>query len=164
MAEGYLWWQPRSSPGFDGWVQIVREEFETEDQAIEGEKSRLRAIGREKRRFVEGRGVDVEGLRLRFDCGIVYNPPDAGDERVWAIDHFKERMLEYVDTDEELSARLLQHQRAVHGLEPLPRAADTGADDKAGAYDDEDGPASRGSPADPHSPVVERRGDGRGDG
>ena len=26
-GEGYLWWQPRGSPGFDGWVQLIREEF-----------------------------------------------------------------------------------------------------------------------------------------
>ena len=50
MAEGYLCWRPHASPGFDGWVMLVREEFETEDQAIDGEKSRLRAIGRGKRR------------------------------------------------------------------------------------------------------------------
>ena len=33
MAEGYIAWKPRGSPGFDGWLQLVREEFETEDQA-----------------------------------------------------------------------------------------------------------------------------------
>ena len=80
-CEAYLWWQPRASPGFDGWLQLVREEFETEDQAIEGEKSRLRAIGRTKRRMLEACGVNVDTLRLGFDCGIVFSPPEEGDER-----------------------------------------------------------------------------------
>jgi hypothetical protein len=56
-------------------------------------------------------------LHLSFDCGIVYSPPETGEECVWAIDHFKERMLEYVASDEELAERLLQHQLAVHGIE-----------------------------------------------
>ena len=47
-GRGYILWCPRASPGFDGWLQIIREEFETEDQAIDGEKARLRAIGRSK--------------------------------------------------------------------------------------------------------------------
>ena len=115
-SEAYLWWQPRASPGFDGWLQLVRETFETEDQAIEGEKSRLRAIGRAKRRALEARGVHVDYLRLRFECGLVWSPPEAGEERVWAIDHFKDRLLAYVDSDAQLAARLLQHQSAVHGL------------------------------------------------
>ena len=34
MGYGYLWFRPRASPGFDGWIMLVREEFETEDQAI----------------------------------------------------------------------------------------------------------------------------------
>ena len=123
MAEGYLWWQPRGSPGFDGWIQLIREEFETEDQAIDGEKSRLRTIGRVKRRQLEASGVQVELIGLSFDCGIVYSPPETGEECVWAIDHFKERMLEYVASDDELTERLLQHQRAVHGVEPLLKGA-----------------------------------------
>ena len=42
MPAAYLWWTARASPGFDGWVMLVREEFETEDQAIDSEKARLR--------------------------------------------------------------------------------------------------------------------------
>ena len=49
MAEGYLCWRPHASPGFDGRVYRA-EEFETEDQAIDSEKARLRSIGRVKRR------------------------------------------------------------------------------------------------------------------
>ena len=117
MAGGYLWWQPHGSPGFDGWIQLIREQFETEDQAIDGEKTRLRAIGQGKRQHLEAIGVQVNMLHLSFDCGIVYSPPETGEECVWAIDHFKERMLEYVASDEELAERLLQHQLAVHGIE-----------------------------------------------
>ena len=131
MAEGYLWWHPKASPGFDGWIQIVREEFETEDQAIDSEKVRLRAIGRAKRRMLESCGVHVDAIRLNFDCGLVYTPPEEGEERVWAIDHFKDKMLEYVASDAELAERLLQHQRAVHRIEPLRRTGD-----RADAYAD----------------------------
>ncbi len=84
MAEGYLCWRPHASPGFDGWVMLVREEFETEDQAIDSEKARLRSIGRVKRRRLEAGGVDVEQLQLTYECGLVYNPPDEDEERVWA--------------------------------------------------------------------------------
>ena len=126
MAEGYLWWRPCGSPGFDGWVQLVREEFDTDDMAAAAELTRLRAIGLDKRAMLEARGVDVESLRLSCECNVVYNPPEYGDERIWAIDHFKDKMLECVLDDEELATRLLQHQLAVHGVEPLHRAADTG--------------------------------------
>ena len=124
MAEGYILWCPRASPGFDGWLQIIREEFETEDQAIDGEKARLRTIGRSKRRKLESCGVNVEAIKLGFDCGMVYNSPDEGEEPLWAIDHFKDKMLEFVASDAELVDRLLQHQRAVHGMEPLRRTGD----------------------------------------
>lgn len=137
MAGGYLWWTPHGSPGFDGWIQLIREEFETEDQAIDGEKTRLRVIGQGKRQHLEAIGVQVNMLHLSFECGIVYSPPETGEECVWAIDHFKERMLEYVASDEELAERLLQHQLAVHGIElhehvgttirqDLPAAAEIG--------------------------------------
>ena len=119
MAEGYLCWRPHASPGFDGWVMLVREEFETEDQAIDSEKARLRSIGRVKRRRLEAGGVDVEQLQLTYECGLVYNPPDEDEERVWALEYFKERMLDYVADDDELLSRLLHHQAAVHGITPL---------------------------------------------
>ena len=118
MAEGFILWQPRASPGFDGWIQLVREEFETEDQAIDGEKGRLHAMGHKMLGKLEASGVHVDAIRLGFECGIVYSPPEEGDERLWAIDHFKERILEYVASDAELAERLLQHQKNVHGVEP----------------------------------------------
>ena len=56
--DGYIVWQPRGSPGFDGWLQIVKEDFESEDLAASEEKLRLRAIGRFTRRKLEASGVD----------------------------------------------------------------------------------------------------------
>ena len=108
-----------ASPGFDGWVMLVREEFETEDQAIDSEKARLRSIGRVKRRRLEAGGVDVEQLQLTYECGLVYNPPDEDEERVWALEYFKERMLDYVADDDEL---LAPNQTALVDL-PLAFAA-----------------------------------------
>ena len=118
MAEGYLCWRPHASPGFDGWVMLVREEFETEDQAIDSEKARLRSIGRVKRRRLEAGGVDVEQLQLTYECGLVYNPPDEDEERVWALEYFKERMLDYVADDDELLSRLLHHQDELEDAAP----------------------------------------------
>ena len=148
MPSAYLWWQPRASPGFDGWLQLVGL-VETEDQAIDSEKSRLRTIGRGKQRRLQESGVHVDALKLGFECGIVFCPPDEGEERVWAIDHFKERMLEFVENDAELATRLLQHQRAVHGME-APKGSRLGeADavwDAAAAYLDHDPFLAAGSP------------------
>ena len=66
----------------------------------------------------------MEAIKLGFDCGMVYNSPDEGEEPLWAIDHFKDKMLEFVASDAELVDRLLQHQHAVHGMEPLRRTGD----------------------------------------
>ena len=113
MSEGYIWWRPLHAPEFDGWVQLVREQFETEDQGIDAEKRRMREIGRRQRRRLAARGVDVERINLRFECGIVYNPPEAGDERIWAIEYFKDRMIELAIDEDELVTRLLEHQSMV---------------------------------------------------
>ena len=151
MAEGYLCWRPHASPGFDGWVMLVREEFETEDQAIDSEKARLRSIGRVKRRRLEAGGVDVEQLQLTYECGLVYNPPDEDEERVWALEYFKERMLDYVADDDELLSRLLHHQAAVHGITPLEaheRARATAAPSPGAVGEASPGGSQVGEPAD----------------
>ena len=66
-----------------------------------------------KRALLTARGVRVDALRPEADYGFVYDPPEEGDERVWAHEHFRGRWLEYVDSDEELFARLSQHQSAL---------------------------------------------------
>ena len=81
MSCGYLWFRPRASPGFDGWIMLVHEEFETEDQAIYCEKKRLSSIGGVKSEALRAAGVKDELIGLDVDCGIIYNPPDDGDER-----------------------------------------------------------------------------------
>ena len=117
MSEGYLWWRPLHAPGFDGWVTLVRQTFETEDQVIYAEKRELRKLGRRQRQWLAERGVEVDRIELRFECGIVYNPPEEGDERLWAIEYFKDRMVEHAAGEEELLARLLEHQAMVHAKE-----------------------------------------------
>ena len=114
MSCGYLWFRPRASPGFDGWIMLVHEEFETEDQAIYCEKKRLSSIGGVKEEALRAAGVHAELIGLDVDCGIIYNPPDDGDERLWVLDYFKERMIDFV-ADDELVRQLLHHQEAVHG-------------------------------------------------
>lgn len=104
---------------------LVREEFETEDQAIDCEKARLRSIGKMKHHFLQASGVAVEQIHLSFDCGIVYNPPELGEESVWALDYFKEQILDFVADDAELVARLLHHQEAVHGLASTYRTVES---------------------------------------
>ena len=96
MSCGYLWFRPRASPGFDGWIMLVHEEFETEDQAIYCEKKRLSSIGGVKEAALRAAGVHAELIGLDVDCGIIYNPPDDGDERLWVLDYFKERMIDFV--------------------------------------------------------------------
>ena len=115
MSCGYLWFRPRASPGFDGWIMLVHEEFETEDQAIYCEKKRLHSIGSVKEEVLRAAGVQTELIGLDVDCGIIYSPPDDGDERMWVLDYFKERMIDFVSDDDELVRRLLHHQEAVHG-------------------------------------------------
>ena len=115
MSCGYLWFRPRASPGFDGWIMLVHEEFETEDQAIYCEKKRLSSIGGVKEEVLRAAGVHAELIGLDVDCGIIYNPPDDGDERLWVLDYFKERMIDFVADDDELVRQLLHHQEAVHG-------------------------------------------------
>ena len=115
MSCGYLWFRPRASPGFDGWIMLVHEEFETEDQAIYCEKKRLSSIGGVKSEALRAAGVKDELIGLDVDCGIIYNPPDDGDERLWVLDYFKERMIDFVADDDELVRQLLHHQEAVHG-------------------------------------------------
>ena len=115
MSQAYLWWRP-GTPGFDGWVQLVREEFETEDHAISVEVQRLRLLGAQQRQRLEACGVDTALLQLSLECGVVYNPPEEGDERIWAIDHFKERIIEYVPDEAELLTRLREHQHIVRAM------------------------------------------------
>ena len=139
MSCGYLYFQPRQSPGFDGWIMLVREEFETEDQAIYCEKKRLRSIGTLKEELLRGAGVQAELIGLNVDCGIIYNPPDDGDERMWVLDYFKERMIDFVADDDELVRQLIHHQEAVHGdqdIEPLEDAPSPPGGDKAPSDDE----------------------------
>ena len=158
MSCGYLWFQPRASPGFDGWIMLVREEFETEDQAIYCEKKRLAAVGGVKEETLRDAGVKLETIGLNVDCGIIYNPPDDGDERTWVLEYFKERMIDFVADDDELVERLLHHQEAVHDELPLH---DDGRDDapsppggdKAASDDDDPLPPPRegGDPSSPYA-------------
>ena len=152
MSCGYLWFQPRASPGFDGWIMLVREEFETEDQAIYCEKKRLAAVGGVKEETLRDAGVKLDTIGLHVDCGIIYNPPDDGDERTWVLEYFKERMIDFVADDDELVERLLHHQEAVHDEQPLH---DDGRDDapsppggdKAASDDDDPLPREGGDPS-----------------
>ena len=122
MSQGYLWWRP-GTPGYDGWVQLVREEFETEDHAIDAEMQRLRKMGSEQTKKMEARGVDATHLRLDLECGIVYNPPEEGEERIWAIEYFKERMIEFVPDEAELLVRLIEHQQVLWGMDARRRSS-----------------------------------------
>lgn len=97
------------STGLDGWVTLLRQPFETEDHLIETERRRMHQLGMEQLHRMEVQGVDVHTLQLDLRCGFVYHPPEEGDERLWAIEYFKERMVELVDED-TLCIRLLEHQ------------------------------------------------------
>ncbi|KAL1503118.1 hypothetical protein AB1Y20_011181 [Prymnesium parvum] len=105
MSEGWLWWRPVHAPAVHGWVQLLRQPFETEDHAIEAECRRMHSIGARQLQRLVARGVEVE---LAFECGVVYNPPEPGDERLWAIEYFKERMVDFVSGEDDLLARILE--------------------------------------------------------
>ncbi|KAL3923277.1 MAG: hypothetical protein SGPRY_004271, partial [Prymnesium sp.] len=98
----------------DGLVQLLRQPFETEDQLVQVEMRRIQTIGAAQQRRLVQHGVKIE---LRLECGTVYNPPEEGDERVWAIEYFKDRLVELVAHEEELLTRLLEFQRIVFAMQ-----------------------------------------------
>ena len=56
---------------------------------------------------------------------------------MWAIEHFSNKMYEYVESDAALLERLLQHQLTVHGIEqqlPPPDAAPTKGEAASGEF------------------------------
>ena len=84
--------------GFDGWVELLREEFDTEDQAWPQERLRLAAMAKRKMRRLETAGVELDMLQLVTSCHLLLEPPpeDREQERIWCIEFFRGRMFDFV--------------------------------------------------------------------
>ena len=105
--------------GFDGWVRLLRDEFDTEDQAWPQEKLRLAAIARKKLDTLRAAGVQVDALEITFAVNLLLEAPDfdVEDERLWCIEFFPERMYDYVVSDAQLLQRLRKLQEDILGRE-----------------------------------------------
>lgn len=88
----------QSRAGFDGWVMLLREDFDTEDQAWPQEKLRLAGILKRKMRRLEAGGVELDMLQLVTSCHLLLDPPpvDREEERIWCIEFFRCRMYDFV--------------------------------------------------------------------
>ena len=84
--------------GFDGWVMLLRDEFDTEDQAWPQEKLRLSGIAKRKMRRLEAGGVELDMLQLSTSSHLLLEPPrvDREEERIWCIEFFRGRMYDFV--------------------------------------------------------------------
>ena len=88
--------QQRAGP--DGWVMLLRDEFDTEDQAWPQEKLRLSGIAKRKMRRLEAGGVELDMLQLSTSSHLLLEPPrvDREEERIWCIEFFRGRMYDFV--------------------------------------------------------------------
>ena len=126
-----------SGAGFDGWVMLLRDHFDTEDQAWPQEKLRLEGTAKRKLRWLEQRGVDLEACQLVATASVLLDPPEAEleDERIWCIEYFESKMYDYCRSDEELLKRVTAFQTAVLSMPsgptgsalPLGRGSSTSA-------------------------------------
>lgn len=84
--------------GFDGWVMLLREAFDTEDQAWPQERLRLGAMAKRKMRRLESGGVELDMLQLVTSCHLLLDPPpeDSQEERIWCIENFRGKMYDFV--------------------------------------------------------------------
>jgi len=98
--------------GFDGWVMLLRDQFDTEDQAWPQEQLRLAGIAKRKMRRLEAGGVELDMLQLVTSCHLLLEPPqpDREEERIWCIEYFRGKMYDFVADDRELVQRLNSFQ------------------------------------------------------
>lgn len=98
--------------GFDGWVLVVRDWFDTEDQAWPQERLRLATAAKRKLRKMESGGVELDMLQLVTSCHLLLDPPaeDREEERIWCIEFFRGKMYDFVADDRELVQRLKRFQ------------------------------------------------------
>lgn len=84
--------------GFDGWVMLLRDQFDTEDQAWPQEQLRLASIAKRKMRRLEAGGVELDMLQLVTSCHLLLEPPqpDREEERIWCIEYFRGKMYDFV--------------------------------------------------------------------
>ena len=103
------------SAGFDGWVMLVREAFDTEDQAWPQETQRLSDIEAGKLALLAERGVDAQALGLRCTAHLLLEPPEEEPEaeRLWCIEYFTSKLYDLVVDDAQLIERLLALQDQV---------------------------------------------------
>jgi len=102
----------QSRAGFDGWVMLLRDDFDTEDQAWPQEKLRLAGIAKRKMQRLEAGGVEADMLQLVPSCHLLLDPPKTNreEERIWCIEFFRGKMYDSVADDRELVERLNSFQ------------------------------------------------------
>jgi len=98
--------------GFDGWVLLLRDEFDTEDQAWAQERQRLATMVKRKMRRLESGGAELDMLQLVTSSHLLLDPPseDREEERIWCIEFFRGKMYDFVADDRELVERLCSFQ------------------------------------------------------
>lgn len=84
--------------GFDGWVLLLRDEFDTEDQAWAQERQRLATMVKRKMRRLESGGAELDMLQLVTSSHLLLDPPseDREEERIWCIEFFRGKMYDFV--------------------------------------------------------------------
>lgn len=88
----------QSRAGFDGWVMLLRDDYDTEDQAWSQERLRLRACVEQKLQGLEAAGICLELLELEVAVNLLVSAPDydPDEERLWCIEFFPMKMYDYV--------------------------------------------------------------------
>ena len=119
-----------SGAGYDGWIVLLRDHFDTEDQAWPHEKVRLEHAARRQLKWLEERGIDLGLTRLRASASILIDPP-VEDERVWCLEHFRET-YDYCSCDDVLLRRVAAFQDAIRAAPP---SSDCGLGLTRGAVD-----------------------------
>ena len=96
--------------GFDGWVTLLRDEFDTEDQAWPQERLRLASVAKRRMRRLESGGVELDMLQLVTSCHLLLDPPaeDREEERIWCIEFFRDKMYDFVVSSNHLSTHAPQ--------------------------------------------------------
>ena len=120
--------------GFDGWVMLLRDEFDTEDQAWPQEKLRLAGSAKRKLRKLEHGGVELDTLQLVYTANLLLEPPplDREEERVWALEFFRTKMYDYVvRCAAQTSRHMLPVGRRPHAPPPRPAGLATPPDTRA---------------------------------
>ena len=98
--------------GYDGWLTLVHEDFETEDLAWPHEQARLEGLSSWWLRYLEASGVLVGELQLNVAFNLCLEPPDddVEEQRIWCIESFPESFDFVVSSDHPMQRARVESQ------------------------------------------------------